>query len=102
MYLHLGADCMVKNSDIIAIFDMRSEESTIAEEYIKPYKDRYKIVDASYGEEYSSCILTEDTLYLSSISSLTSSCNFKTLINMRKCISIISQTEFDLDKKTDN
>ncbi|MCQ2915120.1 MAG: DUF370 domain-containing protein [Alphaproteobacteria bacterium] len=71
MYLHLGADCMVKNSDIIAIFDMRSEESTIADEYIKPYKDRYKIVDASGGEECSSCILTEDTLYLSSISSIT-------------------------------
>ena len=50
---------------------MRSEESTIADEYIKPYKDRYKIVDASGGEECSSCILTEDTLYLSSISSVT-------------------------------
>jgi len=71
MYLHLGADFMVKNSDIIAIFDMRSEESTIAEEYINPYKERYKIIDASGGEECSSCILTEDTLYLSSISSLT-------------------------------
>ncbi|MDO4178732.1 MAG: DUF370 domain-containing protein [Phascolarctobacterium sp.] len=62
---------MVKNSEIIAIFDLRNEESTIYEEYIKPYKNRYKIVDASGGEEYSSCILAEDTLYLSSISSLT-------------------------------
>ena len=71
MYLHLGADCMVKNSEIIAIFDLRSEESTMDEEFIQPYKDRYKIVDASGGEEYSSCILTVDTLYLSSISSVT-------------------------------
>ncbi len=71
MYLHLGADCMVKNSDIIAVFNLRSPQSQIYEEYVLKYKDRYRIVDASGGEAYSSCILTEDTIYLSSISSLT-------------------------------
>lgn len=71
MYLHLGADCMVKNSDIIAVFNLRSPQSQIYEDYVLKYRDRYRIVDASGGEEYSSCILTEDTIYLSSISSLT-------------------------------
>lgn len=71
MYLHLGADCMVKNSEIVAIFNLRHPQSAIYGEYIKKHQDKYKIVDASGGEDYSSCIMTEDTLYLSAISSLT-------------------------------
>ena len=26
MYLHLGADCMIKNTDIIAIFNIRDQQ----------------------------------------------------------------------------
>ena len=58
MYLHLGADCMIKNTDITAI-------------YISVNKDKYKIIDLSENGECSSCILTTDTLYLSGISALT-------------------------------
>ena len=29
MYLHLGADCMIKNTDIIAIFNIRSRKFMI-------------------------------------------------------------------------
>lgn len=71
MYLHLGADCMVKNSDIIAIFNLHHPESLIYNEYIQKYQHQYKLVDATVEEEYYSLILTADTLYLSSISSVT-------------------------------
>ena len=49
MYLHLGADCMIKNTDIIAIFNIRDQQSEIYDNYIS----------------------TTDTLYLSGISALT-------------------------------
>lgn len=67
MYLHLGADCMIKNTDIIAIFNIRDQQSEIYDNYISVYK----IIDLSENGECSSCILTTDTLYLSGISALT-------------------------------
>ena len=71
MYLHLGADCMVKNSEIIAIFNLRHLQSTVYADYVQKYCDKYRIVDAAEGEDYASAILTEDTLYLSAISAFT-------------------------------
>ena len=64
MYLHLGADCMIKNTDIIAIFNIRDQQSEIYDNYISVNKDKYKIIDLSENGECSSCILTTDTLYL--------------------------------------
>lgn len=71
MYLHLGVDYMVKNSEIIAIFNLGHPQSQVYDEYVKKYGDRYEVIDASGGEGYYSCVLTEDTMYLSSISSIT-------------------------------
>lgn len=71
MYLHLGVDCMVKNSEIIAIFNLSHPQSQVYDDYVKKYGSRYEIVDASGGEGYYSCVLTEQTMYLSSISSIT-------------------------------
>ena len=71
MYLHLGADCMVKNSEIIAILDVRHPQSLIYTDYVEKYRERYKVVDAAEGEDYASIILTEETLCLSAISALT-------------------------------
>ena len=71
MYLHLGADCMVKNSEIIAIFNLRHGQSSIYTDYIAKYGQKYHIVDAAEGEDYASVILTCDTLYLSAISAVT-------------------------------
>ncbi len=71
MYLHLGSDCMVKNSEIIAIFNLRDPQSMIYKDYVEKYRDRYNIVDLSEGAVCSSCILTKGTIYLSAISSMT-------------------------------
>ena len=49
MYLHLGADCMIKNTDIIAIFNIRDQQSEIYDNYISVNKDKYKIID-NYGD----------------------------------------------------
>lgn len=38
MYLHLGADCMIKNTDIIAIFNIRDQQSEIYDNYISVNK----------------------------------------------------------------
>ena len=69
MYLHLGVDYMVKNSEIIAIFNLNHPQ--VYEDFVKKNGSRYKVVDASGGEGYYSCVLTNDTMYLSSISSVT-------------------------------
>ena len=71
MYLHLGSDYMIKNSEIIAIFNLKDEESDIYKEYISKYADKYELIDASEGEAFYSCVLTEDKIYLSAISSIT-------------------------------
>lgn len=62
---------MVKNSEIIAVFNIRSPQSTIFNDYVRKNQDKYKIVDVSVGNVYASCVLTEDTIYFSSISSIT-------------------------------
>ncbi len=71
MYLHLGSDYMVKNSEIIAIFNLRDQQSNIYNDYVEKYRHKYRIVDLSEDSNFSSCILTEDTIYLSAISALT-------------------------------
>ena len=68
MYLHLGVDYMVKNSEIIAIFNLNHPQSVVYDDFVKKYGSRYKVVDAS---GYYSCVLTDDTMNLSSISSVT-------------------------------
>lgn len=62
---------MVKNSEIIAIFNIRHPQSTIYNEYIQKYGQNYSVIDATEGEDYASVILTKDTLYLSAISAIT-------------------------------
>ena len=56
MYLHLGVDYMVKNSEIIAIFNLNHPQ--VYDDFVKKYGSRYKVVDASGGEGYYSCVLT--------------------------------------------
>ena len=50
---------MVKNSEIIAIVDVRHPQSLIYTDYVEKYRERYKVVDAAEGEDYASIILTE-------------------------------------------
>ena len=68
MYLHLGADCVIKSSEILGIFSLVDKKANIYAEFVRPNIGKYKIIDLS-GEIFaSSCIVTKDTLYLSGIS----------------------------------
>ena len=68
MYLHLGADCVVKSSDIVGIFSLLDKKANIYEEFVRLNLGKYKVVDLSGDIFPSSCIVTKDTLYLSGIS----------------------------------
>ncbi len=70
MYLHLGADCVVKSTEIVGIFSLLDKKANIYDNFIKPNlsNGKYRIIDLT-GEVFpSSCILTKDALYLSGIS----------------------------------
>lgn len=72
MYLHLGSDYMVKNSEIIAIFNLRRPEASLVETYVEPERQRYQVIDlAASPAERASCVLTSSKIYLSPISSST-------------------------------
>ena len=45
MYLHLGADCVVKSSDIVGIFSLLDKKANIYEEFVRPNLGKYKVVD---------------------------------------------------------
>lgn len=73
MYLHLGSDFVIKNTDIIAIFNIRNQKNNVFKNYLQKQceKHKYEVIDLSENGEYSSCILTDDKIYLSGISALT-------------------------------
>lgn len=37
MYLHLGADCVVKSSEIVGIFSLLDKKANIYEEFVRGY-----------------------------------------------------------------
>ena len=73
MYLHLGSDFVIKNTDIIDIFNIRNQKNNVFKNYLQKQceKHKYEVIDLSENGEYSSCILTDDKIYLSGFSALT-------------------------------
>lgn len=69
MYLHLGSDFVIKNTDIIAIFNVRGCKEDMYDNLVK--SNKYEVVDLSEGSEQSSLVLTEKVIYISAISALT-------------------------------
>ena len=70
MFLHLGSDAMVPIAEVIAILDIRNKKSAIYRHYMVEKKMNKPIVDLAEGDP-SSYVLTNKTVYLSNISSLT-------------------------------
>ena len=56
MYLHLGADCVVKSSEIVGIFSLLDKKANIYEEFVRPNLGKYRVVDLSGDILPSSCI----------------------------------------------
>ena len=65
MYLHLGSDFVIKNTDIIAIFNIRNQKNNVFKNYLQKQceKHKYEVIDLSENGEYSSCILTDDIYF---------------------------------------
>ena len=70
MFLHLGADMVVPLRDVIAITDLKSAKSGINKDFLNKMQDDKKIIDVS-EKNAKSFIITNKTVYLSAISSLT-------------------------------
>ena len=71
MYLHLGGEFVVKEENIIGIFDL--DTSTISKhtrEFLKKQEKEKNVIYTSY-ELPKSFILTKEKVYISQISSLT-------------------------------
>jgi len=71
MFLHIGENKSLDRKDIIAIFDMDSATiNGTTRNFLKKMQTENKVKDVS-GKLPKTMILTEDTLYLSNISSKT-------------------------------
>lgn len=71
MFLHLGSNYLVKNEEIIGIFDVRNKKTNIYKNFLKPKLNSPNVVRLTDKYEPSSCIVTKDKIILSAISSLT-------------------------------
>ena len=81
MFLHIGADTVVRMKDIIAVFDIKAGKTPIEESFIKNIA-KNSIVDISEGYP-KSFIITDKKVYLSAISSVTikkrAACGFEVI-----------------------
>lgn len=70
MFLHLGGDDIIPVKEIIAIIDIETEQSKITNEFISVATEEGFVKDISDGKG-KSMVITDKTIYLSPISSLT-------------------------------
>lgn len=69
MYIHIGEDIDIRGSDLIAILDRKSVNSTVfIEEFLQ--RNRKNIIDLS-KKSVKSIVITKDKVYLSSLASET-------------------------------
>lgn len=71
MFLHLGNNYLVKNEDIIGIFDIRNKKTNIYKNFLQPKLKEKNMVILTDKYDPSSCIVTKDKIILSAISSMT-------------------------------
>ena len=71
MYLHLGNNYVIKNSEIIGIFDIRNKRTNLYRLFLKPQLGTSKVLDLTDAYPPASCIVTSDKIILSGISSKT-------------------------------
>lgn len=68
MFIHLGEDVVIRANDVVAILDWQLSDNL--NDDVKRFKDKEKLVDI--GKNLTkSIVVTNDTLYLSPLSSLT-------------------------------
>jgi len=70
MFLHLGADEIVRLSDVVAILDYKVARAAATKEYLQLTRGQSRLHDVSQGEA-KSFVITLDGVFLSPISSTT-------------------------------
>ena len=62
MYLHLGNNYVIKNSEIIGIFDIRNKRTNLYRLFLKPQLGTSKVLDLTDAYPPASCIVTSDKI----------------------------------------
>jgi len=71
MFLHVGGDVVINMKRVVAILDLHSSKvGEATREFLAMAYGQRRIIDIADGKT-KSCVLTEDEIYLSPISSLT-------------------------------
>ena len=70
MYVHLGGNCLIRSEEMIAILNSKGNREHYPQLRGAGGKP-LEVVDLTHGGRHDSCILTDDTMYLSAISALT-------------------------------
>lgn len=72
MYLHIGGDLVVPKKKLIAVIDLVSSQSAPAtQEFLEIADSEGRIRSTKKSGKNKSCIITEDAVYLSTISAST-------------------------------
>lgn len=72
MYVHLGADSMVKTEKIIAIFDLEAtRDAASSREFLRDRIEQQNVTNIGHDMDTKSLVLTDAGIYLSPISSKT-------------------------------
>ena len=71
MYLHVGNNYVVRNDEIIGIFDIRNKRTNLYRFFLKPKIEAHQVIDLTEESPPSSCVVTVDKIILSGISSKT-------------------------------
>lgn len=71
MYLHVGNNYVVRNDEIIGIFDIRNKRTNLYRFFLKPKIEAHHVIDLTEEFPPSSCVVTVDKIILSGISSKT-------------------------------
>lgn len=71
MYLHVGNNYVIREDEIIGIFDIRNKRTNIYRFFLRPKLGGKNVVDLTTDFPPSSCVVTKDKIILSGISSKT-------------------------------
>ncbi|MDQ7092449.1 DUF370 domain-containing protein [Desulfosporosinus sp. PR] len=72
MYLHLGGDVLIKKDKVVAIIDLEiASEGKTNNNFLNNVKDNHKLAYISEPGKEKSLIITNDSYFLSPISSTT-------------------------------
>ena len=85
MYLHIGGEISIPNKEIIFILNIKSSAgSFFKQEFIQLARWERKLVETVPGARIKSCIITDQMIYLSPISSFTLTRRQQLLANRRQ------------------